>query len=439
MGFPRLSAGAGADQELRALSRFGLITLLVMVFGFFGFLLVMPIEGAVVAAGVVKVDLNRKVVQHQEGGTVKAVRVRDGERVQAGQVLIELADVAVAAGADLLRNQYDAELARTVRLTAEKLLAPRVTFPEELTRRGDQPGMREILERERVLFTARRGTLESQIALLKRQIGDVHSEIAALERQIEGDRSAIALQKEELAVNQKLVEQQFIQRTRIIGLERAVADYVTRLGEHEADLARSRQKINDLQLRIVAQQNEYVEGAARELRESGNNLLDVEQRLRPSEDAALRQAILAPVTGEVVGLKVFSAGSVIGPRDVLMEIVPRDAHLVVEARMRPEDITHVRGGALADVRLTAFRYRDTPVAPGRVTHVSADVFTEPQNGASYYTVLIEVTREELARAGNLYLQAGMPAEVYVKTARRSIATYLFEPVTSFLFRAMREH
>lgn len=434
-----LSPGSRQDQEITRLSRLGLITLGLVGLIFIVFILLMQIEGAVVAAGAVKVDLNRKVVQHQEGGIVKAVRVRDGQQVAAGQTLIELADVAVDAGAGLLRNQYDGELARNTRLAAEKSMRTQLAFPANLTRRLSQPGVREIVDRERALFVARRDTLDSQISLLKKQIEDVQSEIAALERQIEADRTALVLQKEELAVNQKLVEQKFIQRTRIIALERAVAEYATRLGEHEADLARSRQKINDLQLRILAQRNEYTESATRDLRESSNKQLDLEQRLRPMEDAARRQFIVAPVAGVVVGQKVFTAGSVVGPRDVLMEIVPNEAKLVVEAKVRPEDITHVRTGAQADIRLTAFRYRDTPVVSGKVTHVSADVFTEQQTGAVYYNVLVEVSRDALARAGNLYLQAGMPAEVFVKTVRRSIATYLFEPVTSFLNRALREN
>ncbi|MEX8498045.1 HlyD family efflux transporter periplasmic adaptor subunit, partial [Leptothrix ochracea] len=177
----------------------------------------------------------------------------------------------------------------------------------------------------------------------------------------------------------------------------------------------------------------------RDQRESTNKLLDVEQRLLPAEDAARRQRIVAPVDGEVVGLKVTSPGTVIGPRDVVMEIVPQTADLIVEGRIRPEDVTRVRRNATVDVKLTAFSHRDSSVVTGTVDYLSADVFTDQASGARFYTVQVRVGPEALKKAGEVYLQAGMPAEIYIKTQRRTIAEYLFEPVTAYLWRAMREN
>jgi membrane fusion protein, epimerase transport system len=425
--------------SMRTTSRWGWALLACTGMALIVFVTIGMIEGAVVSGGMVKVDLNRKQIQHQEGGIVHAVRVRDGQKVKAGEVLIELADVAVNASVGLLGNQRDAELARTARLEAEKSMAPRVTVPESLRKRMTDPEVRELVSREQTLFTARRGSLDSQLDALDRQIIEVRSESAALQRQLDSERRAVVLQREELHLNEDLVAQNYLDKPRLITLKRAVEDYETRIASHEADQARAAQKLNELQIKRLSLRNDYVETAARDQRESTNKLLDVEQRLLPAEDAARRQRIVAPVDGEVVGLKVTSPGTVIGPRDVLMEIVPQTADLIVEGRIRPEDVTRVRRNAMVDVKLTAFSHGDSSVVTGTVDYLSADVFTDQANGARFYTVQVRVGPEALKKAGEVYLQAGMPAEIYIKTHRRTIAEYLFEPVTAYLWRAMREN
>jgi HlyD family type I secretion membrane fusion protein len=426
-------------DELRRLARWGRWILGGACLMFFCLLFVARIEGAVVGNGQVKVDLNRKQVQHAEGGIVRSVRVRDGQHVTAGELLIELSDVTVDASAELVRSQYDVETMRSARLVSERAMAAAPVWPVELLKRRDAPAVREIFEREQTLFKARRETLNSQIDLLTKQIAEVQREAAVLAQQTVDEKQSITLQREELKQNEDLEKQGFVQRTRVITLQRAVQDYAVRNGDHEVELARARQKANDLQLRIISLRNEYVESANRDLRESSAKLAELEQRLRPSEDAARRQRITAPVTGEIVGMKPVTTGGVVSPRDVLMEIVPTDARLIVEAKIQPKDITQVAIGAEADVRLTAFTYRTTPVVIGRVETISADVTTEAQTGATWYTVRVAVSPQDLKNAGgDLYLQAGMPADVYIKTRSRTVASYLFEPVTSFLRRAMRE-
>lgn len=420
-------------------SRWGWLLLISTVCALIVFATVGMIEGAVVSGGLVKVDLNRKQIQHQEGGIVHAVLVRDGQKVKAGQVLIELADAAVNASVGLLGNQRDAELARNARLEAEKSMAARIALPEILRRRMHDPEVRDLVGREQALFAARRSSLDGQIAALNQQLAEVRTESAALQRQLDSERRALVLQREELRLNEDLVAQSYLEKPRLITLKRAVEDYETRIASHEADLARTAQKVNELHLKLLSLRNDYVETAARDQRESTNKLLDVEQRLLPAEDAARRQHLVAPVDGEVVGLKVTSPGTVIGPRDVVMEIVPQTADLIVEGRVRPEDVARIRHGASVDVKLTAFSHARTSTVVGTVDYLSADVFTDQASGARFYTVQVRVSPETLKRAGEVYLQAGMPAEIYIKTQRRTIAEYLFEPVTAYLGRAMREN
>lgn len=431
---------AKLDLELdpRPLIRAGLLVLAAGAAAFAGWGLLAPLSGAVIAPGFVKIDLNRKVVQHQEGGLVRAIRVRDGERVTAGQELVLLDDVRIDAQLELLRTQLDAERAKAARLEAERAYAARPAYPRELTARRSDPRIRELLEREDGLFRARRESVESQIAVLRRQIREAADEAAALSARLAAEERALALQKEELAANQRLLEQGYVQRTRILTLERAVAEYEARHGEHRALASQARQRATELELRILNLRSQYAQSAADELKEATSRIFDLEERLRPSQDAASRQRITAPIAGEVVNLRVFTPGSVIGPRDVLMEIVPDEKRLIVEARIRPEDVSYVRAGSAADVRLTAYKQRDTPLVEGSVTWVSADRLVDPQTSAAYYAVHVDVAPESLARAAGVKLQAGMPAEVYIRTDERTAFDYLLAPVTSGLRRAMRE-
>ena len=389
-----------------------------------------PLSGAVIAPGFVKVDLNRKVVQHQEGGIVRAIRVRDGDRVSQGQELVLLDDVRIDAQLDLLRTQFDAERAKVARLEAERTLAPKPSFPKDLVKQ-------EYVTREEALFRARREALDSQIAVLRRQIRETVEEANALAEQIGAEDRALKLQKEELAANERLLEQGYVQKTRLLTLQRAVAEYEARHSERRAELSKSRQRASELEFRILSMRNTYVQAATDEAKESTGKMFDLEERIRPSRDASERQKIAAPIAGEVVGLRVFNAGSVIGPREVLMEIVPKEKRLIIEARIRPEDINHVRAGSEADIRLTAYQTRTTPLVPGTVTYVSGDRLVEQQTGAPYYIVHIDVPEQALG-AANLRLQAGMPAEVFIRTDTRTALDYLLAPVTSYLRRAMRE-
>jgi len=418
------------EKEARGIIRSGLAVIVVgaaafLLWGFWA-----PLSGAIIAPGYVKVDLNRKVVQHQEGGIVRAIRVRDGDRVTEGQELLLLDDVRIDAQLDLLRTQLDAERAKTARLEAERSLAPKPVFPKDLLKD-------EYRAREEALFRARREALDSQIAVLRKQIRETAEEGEELARQIAAEERALKLQKEELESNERLLAQGYVQRTRLMTLQRAVAEYEARYAEHRAELSKSRQRASELEFRVLSMRNTYVQAATDELKESQTRMFDLEERIRPSRDASERQKITAPIAGEVVGLRVFTAGSVIGPRDVLMEIVPKEKRLIVEARIRPEDINHVKQGSEADIRLTAYQSRTTPLVAGTVTYVSGDRLVEQQTGQPYYTVHIDVPEKALADA-SLRLQAGMPAEVFIRTDQRSALDYLLAPVTTYLRRAMRE-
>ena len=434
-------SGAGGQyaREARNVVRTGLGVLALLVFGIGIWMVVTPLSGAVIAAALVKVDMNRKTVQHQEGGIVKEVLVRDGSRVQAGDVLLVLDDVRVDATNELLRTQLDSELAKAARLDAERALDNTVRYPEEITSRAaTEPRVAELMRRESAVFATRRDVLESQVKLLREQIREAQSEAASLAEQVKAEERGLRFQREELDANKALEEKGFMSKTRVLGFERAVAEYESRLGENRAAASQSRQRAGDFELRIVSLRNQYMQQATDELKETTARIYDLRERLRPSMDAAVRQRVVAPVSGEVVDLRVTSAGTVIAPREPLLDIVPHNPELIIEARVRPEDILYVRAGGEADVRLTAFKSRTTPVVVGEVIYVSADRLTDSQTQMTYYLARVKLQPEALKAAGDLQLQAGMPAEVFIRTPERTPLQYLLEPMSGFMQRSFRE-
>jgi HlyD family type I secretion membrane fusion protein len=297
----------------------------------------------------------------------------------------------------------------------------------------------ELLQRETELFNARREAYGSQVALIRAQARETEGEINGRKQQLYADGEAIRLLQEELSANAALVDEGFVSKVRILTLQRNRAELISRRGENESELSRARQKVAELQLRAETLRSTLMQEASGELSQTTAKIFDLQERVRPAQDAEERQRITAPIAGEVVDLKITSIGAVIGPREPILDIVPENPDLIVEARVRTEDIGFVHVGAEADVRLTSFRRRLTPTVPGTVVYVSADRLEDKATNTFYYTARVRVTPQVLQQAGNLLLQAGMPAEVFVKTEARTAFEYLLDPITGFLQRSMREH
>lgn len=394
-----------------------------------------PLTGAVVASGVVKSEHNRKVVQHQEGGIVEKVHVRDGQMVQAAELLISLADVRSDASRDLLRTQRWGEWIRRARLEAETELAAGFQVPASVP---SNPQTVEALARERKLFAARRRTLDEQLASYDLQMRDTAAQVEQQFAQVQATEAGQKLALEELMLNESLVEQGYVQKTRLITLKRVLADYDSRLGDQRSSEAQARQRLADLKLRAVQARNAYQQQAADELKELSGKLSELEERLRPAEDQSERLQVRAPVAGVVMGLRATNPGQTFGPRDVLMEVVPSEEALVVETRVRPEDIDHVHVGGHADVRFTALDHRRAPNLRAEVVFVSPDRFQDNQTGAAWFVAQVRVDPASLAEHRQVRVHAGLPAEVYIATRPRSLLDYLIEPINAFKERAMRE-
>jgi len=365
--------------------------------------------------------------------------VRDGQHVKAGQPLLVLGDVAVDADRNRLDYRVMSDRASQARLEAERVMAPALAFPPDvLAAARKDPRIAEQVAKEKSLFQARRDALVGQVALLREQRQKVEQEMIALRAQVAQATESMKFQKEDLETNQRMMKEGFVSQARVNQIQGTVSDYGVKLEEKRSDLARAEQRIIDTDLRIKQLESDYRQQASDQLKSITSELSQIEQEQRKSADAYARQTIFAPVDGTVIDLKYASVGAIVPPRETIAEIVPQESRLVTEAHIRPEDINRVHAGQEADIRFTAFKYRTTEVARGKVTYVSADRLVDKASNAPYYEVQVEVGPEAMRRLGGVQLLAGMPAEVYVLGEVRTPLQYLMEPVTDVLRKAARE-
>ena len=445
------------QHEMRRALRTGLCGTVLGVAALSAWAALAPLAAAVIAEGTVKSSGNRKTLQHAEGGIVAAIHVKDGDRVTQGQPLITLADARVAAGAQSLREQWAASTLKAQRLSAEtrgSVFVPdlRALAPQDEHASGneteEQTQIALLARREQDLFAARARQQAEQARWLTEQLSQIQGEAKTQGEWIVTTQSALKLAEDDLAMNRTLKADGFISAARLAELQRVVADYRARVQAGQSQLSQARQKEADTRLKLSAHRTEFARAAADELKEITAQLAQTTQALRPALDAQTRQQLLAPVDGEVMGLKVHTVGAAIGPREPLLDIVPTHSELVIEARIAPSDVRDAQNamahGALAHVMLPAYRARSTPEVNGRLTYVGADRQTDPQApNAPYYVAHVNVSPEALAAASSLagqplILSPGMQAEVFIPTATRSAWRYLFDPLLDGIRHSMRE-
>lgn len=421
--------------------RKGLVLLIICFGGFGGWMALAPISSAVVAEGVVRVDNHRKLVQTPQPGVVSKLMVKEGQFVEAGQTLLVLHDARVDASYGSLKGAQDAELARRARLEAEQRLEPAIQFPEPLLQRGDDASIARIMLRERELFAARMANLREQIRLLGEQRAEAIDESRKLQEQMDAQKKGVAVLRDQMQAQRKLADSEFVSRSRLQDFERSERDAEARIHELEGALARVRQKIRDFDLRSVGLKSGFMQAAAQELKDNNQRLMDLEQQLQPSAEAAARQIITAPAAGQLFGLKVASVGEVVAGGVTLAEIVPANAERIVEGMIPVREVRHVKVGSKATVRLLAYNQRTTPEVDAKVMFVSADrVSDRPLDNplGPSYQVRLRLDQASLRKAGIDELIPGMAATVYIKAGERTMLAYLLEPLTDAFSRAFRE-
>ena len=409
----------------------GMLTI-AMAFGGFGtWAALASLDSAAIAPGVVVVETERKSVQHLEGGLVKDILVRDGDRVEKGDVLIRLEDTHARALYDIVRAEES-------RLVAERDDRNEIAFPRELLARARVPKVGKAVEGQRHLFTARRNALQGQVAILEQSIAQFREEIEGLESQQTAREQQLSILRGELRGLRKLLAQGNVPRNEVLAYERRIAELSGEKGRFMADVARAEQGIGEARLRIAQLRKSVREEVVAKLREVQERIFALEERLVAAEEVLGRTEIRSPSTGIVMGMRAHTTGGVIAPAQEILQVVPVGDRLIIQAHVDPIDIDDVAVGQQANVRLTAFKLRSTPIIVGTLINLSADRLVEEHSGTPYYLARIEVSKEELAGLGDLALQPGMPVEALIKTGARTALGYMLSPLTENMGLAFRE-
>jgi len=421
----------------RGVRRFGYAVLFLGLGGFATWSALAPLESAALAPGVVSVEGYRKTVQHLEGGIVRAVHVRDGDRVASGQVLVELDDTRARADLEVVRAQYLALRAQEARLLAERDGLPEPAFPPELLTDPD-PDLAAARSGQQRLFQERRRSLQGEQAILAQRIEQLTEQIRGLEAVQAAKQAVIESYKSEIKDLRGLFERGMGDKVRLRELERAVATLEAERAEGLAETAAARAQVSETRLRVHQLEQRWRTELIAELRETQDRLAGLRERMRALEDTLARTRISAPTAGTVVGLALHTLGGVLPAGGRVLDLVPAEAALLVEAQLAPRDVARVQPGQSAQVRFTAFQHRTTPVLQGTVQTVSADSLLDSATRQSYYLVRVQVTSDVARALEGKALQPGMPAEVMVRTGAGTPGEYLVKPLLDGFARAFRE-
>jgi len=397
-----------------------------------------PIAKAVIASGLVKVDSNRKKLQHLEGGTIETILVKDGDRVKKGDVLIRLDKIRAKASYAIIETSFQSETVRVLRLLAERDHQESISFPDELLKYKEGSEVYKLIDGQKRIFIARRNTLKGSVSILQQQISQLNEKKVGLHAQKRAKQSQLKLVREELVAVNKLFDKHYIDKPRILRLKREIAELNGDLGDFISELAETAEAVSEKKQEILQRDNDFEQAVVDELREAQTKILDLRERLEASRHVLNKIEIRSPSEGTIVSLAVFSKGEVIAPGSTILEIVPVNDSLSIEAKVKTTEIDNLLIGQEADVRLTAFDSKATPVLTGEITYISADALEDERSGQSYFKVKVIVSDKELKKLKNQPLHPGMPAEVIIKIGERTVLEYIAQPLTDALARAWRE-
>ncbi|WP_325891531.1 HlyD family type I secretion periplasmic adaptor subunit [Grimontia sp. NTOU-MAR1] len=412
---------------------------IALFFGTFGIWSIFsPLEGASIAQGVVTVDSQRKTVQHLEGGIIEKMLVTEGATVDKGQPLIYLDKTQPQAQLDQLTSRQRNALAREARLIAERDNLATITFPQELEAERDNPKVEELLINQMRIFTARSGFSESQKEIINKQLAQSHAELKGQKKRLEIEKRRLSIIGEEIDGNRQLAEKGYVSKTQVLRLEREEAQILSTISQLQANASRLAQNVAENQAQLKEQELERIKEIVEGLRESRQERYALDEQIAAAKDILNRTTISAPLSGTVLNLQVFSEEGVITPGQPLLDIVPSNEGLVIEAKVDPSDIDQVRSGMKAQIRLTALSMRSVKPLDGELLTVSADRLIDEQSGLAYYLARVRLIDNVSDILEGIELYPGMQAEVMLLTEPRTPIEYLMKPITESFNRAFRE-
>ncbi len=399
------------------------------------------LESAAIAQGIVSVEGNRKTIAHLEGGIVDRVLVQEGELVKEGQTLITLSPVAAKARVGQLELRYFSSLAQQNRLESERHADEEIIFSPEIFEAAKRyPSLNAVMKTQQALFVSRRKMVVSQLQVLTTRLEGAESDSATYHRQLQRQEQAYKFMQEELDMQQKLLKNGYTSKLQAIELKRNLAMLSSDLMQLQGQLDSVENSKAEYQEQMQAVKHQFVSNVESELQDVSQTVDDAQEQLASAKDVFHRLTIVSPHSGRVVGLAVFSHGDVISPGETVMQVVPDNDTLIVEATLKPEDIDLVHQGQRAMIRLSAYNYRTTPMFDGEVLTVAADRLPdeERRDQKQGFKIKVTIKPEQLKEHPDVRLYPGMPAEVYVVKNKRSPMDYLLEPLDIGLLRAFRE-
>lgn len=426
-----------ARHSLRRHLLLGSAAVVVLVGGVGGWAASTELSGAVISPGQLVVDSNVKKVQHPTGGVVGEIRVKEGDRVKAGDVVVRLDETQTRASLAIITKALDELAARQARNEAERDGADEVRFPRELLARIDDPEVRHVTAGEQRLFETRRSSREGQQAQLREQVAQLEQQIQGNKEQETAKAREIAWIQQELKGVRDLWKQNLVPFARVTALERDGARLEGERGALIATIAQTRGRIAETRLKIFQIDEDLRAEVGKELAEIRGKRSELNERRIAAEDQLKRVDLTAPQDGRVFQRSVNTVGGVIQAGEPVMLIVPEGDALIVEAKISPHEIDQVHAAQRAVLRFPAFNQRTTPELSGEVVRIGADVTQDERKNESYYTVRIRIPDDELRRLDGLKLLAGMPVEVFLQTEPRTAMSYLVKPMQDQITRAFR--
>jgi len=413
--------------------------------GFLGWAAFIPLDAAATADGLVAVAGNRQAVQHRDGGIVTKLNVQEGQMVKEGDLLLQISASELVAQERGLAGEVISLQAQRARLLAERAGAARLERPLELMSLSEEDKILadEAMASQQLLFATRRSSRINERNVLEQRIRQHDEQISGIAHQQVSNELQKQLLGEELGGLQKLVPSGYVALNRVRAMEREVANLDGRDGSLRSDAARLTEAIGEARLGMISIDRRTQEEVATELRDMQVRLDEVLPRLNATRQQIARATVRAPATGQVVALKVFTEGGVVMAGDTLMEIVPSDRRLVIEAKAAPTDADDLTIGMTTQIRFPALQEKDLPIIEGQISKVSADSFEDQRTGAHYFEIEVMVPPESLEKLKEFRvdggIRAGLPAQVVVPLRKRTALDYLIEPLSSTFWKVGREH
>ena len=412
---------------------------IILTFGVVGvWAAVAKLDKAVVAQGFVAVETNRKSVQHFEGGMVREIFIKEGDHVTKGEVLFSLKKVQAQANNDLVKNQLDSGLALEARLLAERDQKENITWPEEFSGRSAEPLLARIMTDQIYQFQERHTSLEGQVSVLELRIEQLTMGIKGIAIEKDSTEKQVGYINDELVNLRDLGKKQLVPMTRVYAMERERTRLEGVIGHSIADTAKAQSSIGEIKIQIQQLRQKFQEDIASSLLEVRQKIADARERVTVAGDVLNRVEIVAPLDGTVQNLKVFTVGQVLRPAETLLEIVPDEEPLVVNAQFSPNDIDTVYGGQQAEIRFPAFHSRQIPLMMGRIESISHDRLMDEQTRQFYFLGVISLDRSDIPEEYRPRIRPGMPAEVIVASGERTVLSYIISPLSESLRKSFRE-